>query len=66
MRFYDSNFIEIGKPQKPSFMDRRQDALMDCRIHIRRCRMPYYMNWASHCSIITDHQPVDHTETLLY
>ena len=46
MRFYDSNFIEIGKPQQASFMNGRQDALMNSRINRGRGWMPYYANWA--------------------
>jgi len=65
MRFYDSYFIKIGKPQQASFMDRRQDALMDRRIHIGRRRMPYYMNWASHSLIISDLHALDDTQSLL-
>jgi hypothetical protein len=66
MRLYDSDFIEIGKPQQASFMDGREDALVDRRIHIVRGRMPYYTNWASHWLIISHIQAVDDRLTRLY
>jgi len=43
MRLYDSNLIEIGKSQQASLMNGGQDTLMDRGVHIRRGRMPYYM-----------------------
>ena len=66
MRLYDSDFIEIGKPQQASFMNGGQDSLMNSRIHCSRGGMPYYMNWASHSLIISDLHPLDNTESRLY
>ena len=34
MRLYDSNFIEISKPQQASLMNGRQDTLMDCGVDV--------------------------------
>ncbi len=45
VRLYDSDFVEISKPQQASLMDGREDALMDCGIDVRGSRMPYYSNW---------------------
>ena len=62
MRLYDSNFIEVSKPQQASLLNGRQDTLMNCRIDCRRGRMPYYPNWASHSLIINDFQTLDDVE----
>lgn len=52
MRLNNSNLIEIGKPQQTLLVNRGQDGLVNSSIHLSRGRMPYYMDWASHNSII--------------
>src|SRR5579864_333871 len=55
----DANLAVIEKPQQSLLMNGGQDALMNSRIDASRGRMSYYMNWASHCFIISDLRHVD-------
>lgn len=65
LRLHDSMLTVIGKTQQASLMNRRQDELVNTRIHAGRRRVPYYVKRAPHLSIMSEPKRVNRATSLL-